>query len=553
MHTRLLRPLPPALTAAAAAALVACGGGGSGGDAPPEPPATTTLAGQVLVNGPVRNAVVCLDLNGNGACDAAEPTAAKTAADGRYQLTVDSAVTAEQIQRASLVAWMVPGSADDGRATVDAADPTRPNTQRAYALRQVPGKAGAINPLTTLVAAGVAAGMSEAQARANVVLQLGLVAESRIDEYQGDPASPGLGGEESARTAALVTANALEHGATLVVGDQASAEAAGQGPLRSLVYTGAGNFRYLDFEGLAKPAGTNGLPLRDRRVGQTGGAPVASAALYNQAFLTPQGWLRCDAATPIQAFRGTPSRSVFCNVRSAYNYSVDSSLADQPMADVIAQQQSAPGNTLNAGAPSAALISAVGSARFPAGSKLQVHTSANATRPIFINSLNTDGRPQAEATTLEQLIASKPASAVNLANAAGTLTLGLGSGNLKNLRVAFTGTSDATKGSVQFYECDLNEAQTVASGCVATQTGTYAIETVFGARVMRFAGHAPTVMNNTRLYVEVKASQQANSVVDGNWVYQAREAKPGAHTENVIASNRLNAEAWQGLKTQLGL
>ena len=551
MPTILNRTLPSALTAITTAALVACGGGG-GSDNPPEEPVRTTLAGQVIVNGPVRNAVVCLDINSNGACDATEPTAAKTAADGRYQMTLDSAA-AEQSARASLLALMVPGTADDGRATVDAVDSTRPNTLRAYALRQVPGKAGQINPLTTLVAAGVAAGMTEAQSRANVVLQLGLTAETHIDDYQGDGPSSGLGGDESARTAALVTANALENGATLVVGDQRAAETGGLGPLRSLVYTGPGNFRYLDFEVLPKTAGTVGLPLRDRRAGQTGGTALAPAILYNQAFLTPQGWLRCDGSTPIQASRGTPSRSVFCNARSSYNYSVDSSVADQLMADVISQQQTSPANIFNAGSPVSALVSALGTTRFPVGSKLQANTSANATRPIFINSLNTDGRPQAEATTLEQLIAAKPATAVNLSNAAGTLTLGLGSGNLKNLRVAFTGSTDASKGSVQFYECDLNEALTVASNCVATQTGTYAIETVFGSRVMRFAGHAPTVMTNTRLYVEVKAAQQANNVVEGNWVYQAREAKPGSNAENVSTSNRLNTEAWQGLKTQLGL
>ena len=54
---------------------------------------------------------------------------------------------------------------------------------------------------------------------------------------------------------------------------------------------------------------------------------------------------------------------------------------------------------------------------------------------------------------------------------------------------------------------------------------------------MRFAGHAPTVMASTRLYVEVKAAQHANNVVEGNWVYQAREAKPGANAENVSTSS----------------
>jgi hypothetical protein len=106
---------------------------------------------------------------------------------------------------------------------------------------------------------------------------------------------------------------------------------------------------------------------------------------------------------------------------------------------------------------------------------------------------------------------------------------------------------------VQFYECDLNAAQTVASNCATTQSGTYKIETVNGVRVMRFAGHAETTMTNTRLYVEVKASQQTNGVTTGDWVYQAREAKPGANAENVSISNRLGAEAWQGMKTQLGI
>ena len=114
MPTILNRTLPSALTAITTAALVACGGGG-GSDNPPEEPVRTTLAGQVIVNGPVRNAVVCLDINSNGACDATEPTAAKTAADGRYQMTLDSAA-AEQSARASLLALMVPGTADDGRA-----------------------------------------------------------------------------------------------------------------------------------------------------------------------------------------------------------------------------------------------------------------------------------------------------------------------------------------------------------------------------------------------------------------------------------------------------
>lgn len=78
--------------------------------------------------------------------------------------------------------------------------------------------------------------------------------------------------------------------------------------------------------------------------------------------------------------------------------------------------------------------------------------------------------------------------------------IGLSSGPLKNLRVAFTGINSLNSGTVQLYECDLNAAQTVASNCAATQTGTYDIATVSGARVMRFAGFTPTVMDHVRHY-----------------------------------------------------
>ena len=543
------------LTAIAALGLAACGGSDSAPEVPPPPPPPpTTLTGHVMLNAAVKNAVVCLDLNGNGVCDASEPASAKTGADGAYTVTLEPGFDAERLKGLNLVALQVPGAVDDGKATIDAADPTRPSTQKPYVLRQVPSKAGQINPLTSLVAAGVAAGMTEQKSRANVVAQLGLSGESAIDDYQADPSVATTGPVDTARTAALVVASALENGAVAAVGDQGSADTAALGPLRSLVYSGAGNYRFSDFEVLPKAEGAAGRLLRDRRVSQANSVAVAEWVLYNQAFLTPEGWRRCDADTQIKAAKGTPSRSVFCNARVSFSYSVDSSIADKAMADVVAQQQGAPGNVINAGVSTTALVAAVGAVKFPAGSRLQVHTTINASRPLYINNLNTDGRPQAEATTLEQLIAAKPASAVNLANASGSLTLGLSSGLLKNLRVAFTGSNDATRGTVQYYECDLNEAQTVASNCVATQSGTYRIETVNGSRVMRFAGHAETVMTTTRLYAEVKASQQVNGVTGGgDWVYQVREAKPGLNAENVGTTNRISPEGWRALKTQLGL
>lgn len=550
------RPWPAAaslLTLSALSTLTACGGG-SDATVPPAPP-PLQLSGTVVGNGPVRNAVVCVDLNANAACDAGEPVSAKTGADGAYAITVDTAkVTEAQVLAASLIAPQVPGTLTDGNATIDAADLTATNTTTAYVLRQVPGKAGQINPLTTLLATGLTAGMTDTLARENLVLQLGLTSAAKIDNYQDDaPVSLSTGWEESARTAAQVVRAALEDGVSISVGDQVAAVTEGQGDLRGLSYTDSNNYRYSDFLTQAKATGAAQRSLTDQRTGRSTGTAIPTSTLYNQAFLSPQGWTRCDAAVPIRSTSGSPVRSVFCNARSTYAYGTETDVSGQTMGDVVTQQQTQAANIFNVGGSNTGLVAALGTAKFPADSRLRDSLTVNATRPIYINSLNTDGRPQAEAATLEQLIAAKPASGVTLANAGGSLTLGLSSGPLKNLRVAFTGTTDATSGTVQFYDCDLNAAQTVASNCVAAEKGTYKIETVHGVRVMRFAGHAETTMTTTRLYVEVKASQQTNAVASGDWVYQAREAKPGNNADNVTRSNRLNGAAWQAMKSALAI
>ena len=550
-HT--LRPVPVAVSLLLTSVLAACGGGGSG-EPQPSTPNTLTLSGVVQGNGAIKNAVVCLDLNANSLCDADEPASLKTGADGAYSITVDtSKVTQAQISNASLIAPQVPGKLEDGKATVDMADAGAVNTQRGYVLRQVAGKAGQINPLTTLVAAGVMAGMTEAVARDNVVLQLGLASANKIDDYQTDPSVGATVLSDSARMAAQVVSAALEAGASIVVGDQLAADLAEQGDLRGLTYSSTSDFRYQDFLRESKAVGTAGRKLTDHRVGKAAGTALTSNTLFNQAYLTPQGWLRCDATVPITTTLGNPVRSVFCNARVNFAYGLLSDISGTSMAELVTQQASQVGNVFNAGVDNTPLVNALGTARFPAGSSMNAATSVMATRPIFINNLSTDGRPQSEATTLEQLIASKPATGVNLSNSSGSLSLGISTGPLKNLRVAFTGTKDASNGTVQYYECDLNAAQTVASNCVATQTGTYAIETVHGVRVMRFAGHTETTMTNTRLYVEVKASQQANAVTTGDWVYAAREVKSGVNAESISVSNRLTSVGWQAMKNQLGI
>jgi hypothetical protein len=551
------------VAAGALGILAACGGDGDSTAAAPTPAApppaanpVVTLTGTVMVNEAVRNAVVCMDLNANNTCDTGEPTAAKTGVDGAYSLTYNNTqITAAQVAAASLIARMVPGRLDDPNAVIDAAEPTATLTgTQLYVLKQVPGKAGQINPLTTLVSAGIAAGMTEAVARSNVVVQLAIAA-SKIDNYQDDPNNRQGGIEvilDTASTAAQMVNDLLREGGTLVVGDQTAAIAASSpGALRSLNYTDASNYIVRSRPVVAKAAGIAGQTSVDLRTGKTAGGDTAASVLYNTANLTSAGWLRCDASVPNISTVGNPGRGTsFCNSEVSIGHNLTTSIAGRTMASVVTEQQTdTDANVINRGLATTGLLSALGGASFPANSAITRRKNLLLTRPISISSINTDGRPQSEATTLEQLIAAKPASAVVLSSGGGSLTLGNSSSNLKNLRVAFTGSSSATAGTVQFYDCDLNAAQTVASNCVTTTTGTYAISTVNGARVMRFAGHAATTMNNVRLYVEV---QNAPTVVSGNWVYQARELKPEVDF-NVSDQNRLNEAAWVAMKAQLGI
>ncbi|CAN7173853.1 hypothetical protein [Acidovorax sp. Leaf78] len=551
MHTSS-PTLALALGGALALTLTACGGGSSSDDtAPPAPAPDTkvTLTGTVVVDQAIRNAVVCLDLNSNSTCDASEPASARTGADGAYTLTYDTAqVSTTQVAAASLIAPMVPGALADANTTIDAADTTEGNTAARYVLRQVPGKSGQINPLTTLVAAGITAGMTEASARSNAALQLA-IAPAKIDNYQDDAPTAGVM-LDSARSMAKVVAAGLEEGAPLVVGDQQAAVTATAGDLSSFIYADAANYSYRTIDTIAKASGTAGTTLRDVRGGVTAGSPTPASTLYNQAYLTATGWQRCDDTILLQGTVGTPNRNSFCGVLTQVGFTAREDIDTRTMSSVVtALQANAETNTINNnGASTSDLLNAVGTATFPAGSRLHTRYNLSLAQPVFINSIAADARPASEAT-LEQMITARPASSVVLSTGAGTLSLGISSGPARSLRVAFTGTTSATAGTVQFYECDLNSTQTVISNCTATQTGTYSIATLHGARVMRFAGHAPTTMGHTRSYSEVA---NAPTIASGSRVFQTRETKTGVDF-NFTASRRLNATAWAALRAKLGI
>lgn len=543
--------LAAAVSAALLATLSGCGGGGSdNADVTPTPPPTlATVSGTVTVDQAIKNAVVCMDLNANKACDTGEPMSAKTGADGAYSFSYDtSKVTAAQVASASLIAPMVPGAATESTTTIDAARPDVAATAAAYVLRQAPGKSGNINPLTTLVATGIAAGMTESAARDNAAIQLGIAA-AKIDNYQDDATSTTAPVADNARTMARITALALERGSTLQVADQGAAQNAAAGDLLSLAYADTKNYNFRVNNLPAKAAGVSGTLFEDKRTRVADGVNVErAAALYPSVYLTSTGWKRCDDTTQHTGTTGSPSRSSYCGAAFSVAFSVSKSIADQLMGDVLQAMQAAPAtNVINSGVSNTALLAAVGSTTFPTGSETRLRSSVDLNQPIFISNTNNDARPQSEATTLDQLVVAKPAARVVLATSSGSISLGVSTSNLRNLRVAFTGTTNPTSGTVQFYDCDLNAAGDAASNCTATQTGTYNIETVSGVRLMRFAGHAPaTASTQENLYAELKGS------ATGDYVFRARQAKP-AQALATSDANRLNTVAWAALKSKLGI
>ena len=544
-----------ALSGCALLVLSACGGGSDSSappapPAPPPPPVTVTLTGQVMVDQAAQNVLVCMDLNANGACDTGEPSSARTGPDGAYSLSYKAAdVSAAQVAESSLIARIEPGSITDASTSIDAAYPGSPLTTTAYVLRQVPGKSGQINPLTTLVAAGLAQGMAEATARANVAVQLA-ISDAKIDSYQDNPASDATSVRDNARSMALLTAAALQAGAVLEVGDQQAAVAAASGDLATLRYFDASNYfvRTLDFQ--EKAAGSAGASVKDNRSGLTSGVATASTDFYTQAYLGSSGWTFCSGALPLPLTRGNPSRSQYCNALDTAGFRVREDVSGQGMSTVVTGMQTdTAANSINNGNPTASLLTKLGTASFPADAVLQKRVNLNVSRPLYINTLSSDILNPA-ITSLEQVMSAFPSSGVNLTAGRGTLGLGVTTTEVKVLRVAFTGTTSPTAGTVQYYECDLNVAQNTIANCVTTQTGTYAIETVQGMRVLRYTGFSETIMNNTRVHVEVPSI--AGLAPGGTRVYVARESKPDL-ANAVTRSNRLNSTAWAAMRATLGI
>ena len=189
--------------------LAACGGGG---DSPAAPPAPTTVDVPTrVIDGPLGNALVCLDKNGNGACDAGEPSA-RTAADGRATLKVDPA----DVGKFALLALADATTVDSASGAV-----TVP-----FSLRTPADQSAVISPLTTIVAAQMdVSGLGSAQAAGTVQDAAGITVSMFADYSTGsDDAAKSASAlarflvvaKQSAASALQAAAGTKDSGGTLI-------------------------------------------------------------------------------------------------------------------------------------------------------------------------------------------------------------------------------------------------------------------------------------------------------------------------------------------------
>jgi trimeric autotransporter adhesin len=142
------------------AALGIAGCGGGSGSAPPAPVSTTTAVPISVIDGPIKGATVCLDKNGNGVCDAGEPSGT-TDVSGNVTLTVNNADIG-----------MFPVVVMVGTDAVDADTGPVPV---AYVMQAPADQVSVVSPLTTIVQAQIASsGGTSAQAASIVQSQTGL-------------------------------------------------------------------------------------------------------------------------------------------------------------------------------------------------------------------------------------------------------------------------------------------------------------------------------------------------------------------------------------------
>lgn len=547
---------PTAWAAWTIVTLLAACGGGDGDPAPTAPtvppttptapttpttPALQTWQGKVVIDQGIEKAIVCVDLNSNAACGSGEPTSSATDSSGSYRIQYQptDAAAATQAQQAPLIAQI------DTNA-VDAQDPASTVTQKAFTLHAPAGKAAQINPLTTLVQRNIQRGASDvATAEQSVALQLGITVAD-IYDYQSAPSSTSATLADNARTAAKVTAFALEIGSELRT-PLASDAAESNQQLGRLRYVSVNEYRVFVRSSDGVPNADGYTTSYELRTGKAGGVDLTAAQLYtaspttNSMYLTDKGWNACNGEPPRLSTRGLPARTSYCDGSILYyGFSLPAEdVSGQAMADVLTRMQT--GHTvLNTthGIPYAATIditpSVVGNATFSAGARLITAVSVQLNQPLFIN--NTAG-DMLNAPTLEALIAARPSTGVVLSTAAGTIGgLGMYSAT-EQIRSAFVDSN-----TIALYRCEVDmPSVTNPRNCNALPNSSFSIATRGGSRYIQIDNVPGT--GQLRGYAEYNGS-----------VYVYRQERPFTSEASALSySQRLNGTAWENLCTTLAI
>ncbi|MBK7990386.1 MAG: hypothetical protein IPK05_10440 [Comamonadaceae bacterium] len=178
-----LKPLSLALSGAALLTLAACGGGGDSAVEVLEPvPAPTTNVPVKVIDGAIKNALVCLDKNANNACDADE-TQGRTDASGSVTLAVPDADVGKY--RVIAVVGTDAVDADSGPVTV------------AYTMAAPSDQTAVVSPLTTLVAQTAATQNLSTADAAKMLQEI-----SGLPSVMGDYTQSGAPGAATAATVA---------------------------------------------------------------------------------------------------------------------------------------------------------------------------------------------------------------------------------------------------------------------------------------------------------------------------------------------------------------
>ncbi|MBC7954431.1 MAG: hypothetical protein H7Y33_00995 [Cytophagales bacterium] len=642
---------------ASVALLTACGGGSDSPTATPPPPpaATTTSVNTTVIDGPLQNALVCLDKNDNGACEGDEPSA-RTAADGSATLTVPNA----DVGRYPLLAMV----------GTDAIDAVSGPVTTAYVLSAPGDRTDVVSPWTTLVKTHAdGTGLSSTAAEAGLQDYAQLNAPSLMGNYSatGANASEGLGTaarllvvtRQLAATAlqpavgtpdssgAVITQTDIRHAIdrrliellptiadttsgltdvaagpareaallaaaqalatsgialtpasiSVVLGLARNSEPASATPAAGLsfdwfTYTDANNWYFRLFKSTAAqntPDANGRLHFNEQRKRAVSGAVQnfgEPAYLRTDMYFNGTQWFNCPAdfehAQTARDANGV-TESFYCGAyrnRSQRSAAID--ISGRTLSDVVSMIRAYPlvstqGLFTNWGPDPA--TPGLNASVFPAGSRLWQQTSTQLANPDSYGTLDNSivkaytaeivaGAAAAcglvtpanaanyvhEIQTLEQLVAGNPGTpcvftanqntgprnewwgngSVNIGNVAGAAPASPYYQLPRNLRIAF-----GSGNSVRYLSCALRAADGSPRNCDFIDTGTYSIETVGDARVMRFAnvpGDARS-LNFNRLFVE-----------RGGKVYYGFRTK--LSVDNTL---RLNATATDALLGQLGL